>query len=76
MKQSEDGNELVIRLFEVNGEEATVNLKVPVEVSKARRMNLVELPLINTSEPIISGKTIQVKIKPHEIVTLGITTMK
>jgi alpha-mannosidase len=76
MKQSEDGNELILRLFEVNGEETTVNLKVPVEISKARRLNLVELPLMNTAEPIISGKTIQVKIKPHEIVNLGITTMK
>jgi alpha-mannosidase len=76
MKQSEDGDELILRLFEVNGEETTVNLKVPVEISKARRLNLVELPLMNTAEPIISGKTIQVKIKPHEIVTLGITTMK
>jgi alpha-mannosidase len=73
VKQSEDGNELVVRLAEMYGKEATVNLKIPVQADAVRRLNLVELPLENSIEPTIHGKTIQIKIKPHEIVTLGIT---
>ena len=76
MKQAEDGKELIVRLAEVEGKETTVNLKLPIEVSAARRLNLIELPLENVTKPTINGKTIQVKIKPHEIVTIGVTTLK
>jgi alpha-mannosidase len=76
MKQSEEGNELIIRLAEVTGKETTVNLTVPVPVSSVRRLNLIELPLETVNKATVNGKTIQVKIKPNEIVTLGITTSK
>ena len=76
MKQSEEGNELVIRLAEVEGKETTVNLKIPVNAGSVRRLNLVELPLANAVKPTVNGKTIQIKIKPNEIVTLGITPSK
>ena len=72
MKKSEDGNELIIRLLETDGKESVVNIKVPVEISSVRRLNLIELPLENANKPTVKGKTIQVKIKPNEIVTLGI----
>jgi len=72
IKQSEDGDELIVRLAEMWGKETTVNLKIPVLVSAVRRLNLVELPLENSVMPTFSGNTVQFKIKPHEIVTLGI----
>ncbi len=72
-KQSEDGNELVIRIAEVEGKETMAVITLPVEVEKARRLNLVELPLANAAEPAFNGKTLQVRVRPHEIVTLGIT---
>jgi len=76
MKQSEEGSELIIRLSDIEGKATTVNLRIPVEVSSARRLNLIELPLENVNKPTFNGKTIQVKLKPNEIVTLGITTSK
>jgi alpha-mannosidase len=76
MKQSEEGKELVVRLVEIEGKETTVNLTVPVNVSAVRRLNLIELPLANANKPIVKGKTIQVKVKPNEIVTLGMTVAK
>ena len=76
MKKAEDGNELLVRLSEIEGKETTVNLRLPVDVNAARRLNLIELPLENAANPTVNGKTIQVKIKPNEIVTLGITTSK
>jgi len=72
----EDGTELIVRLFEVEGKSATVNLNVPVAVASARRLNILELPLNNVATPTVSGKTIQVKLRANEIVTLGITASK
>ncbi len=77
VKQSEEGEELVVRLAEVNGKETTVNVQLPVEVSSARRLNLLEYPLTNAAAPVVvNGKSIQVKIKPNEIITLGIVPGK
>jgi alpha-mannosidase len=76
IKQAEDGNELIVRLAEVEGKATTINLSLPLNVSAARRLNLIEFPLENADKPAIVGKTVQVKIKPNEIVTLGITTSK
>jgi alpha-mannosidase len=76
MKKAEAGNELIVRLSETEGNERIITLSVPFTVKAARRLNLIELPLANSAAPKINGKTIQVKIKPHEIVTLGITTLK
>ena len=73
MKQSEDGSELVVRLVEIHGKEAVVNLKIPFEAGAVRRLNLIEQPLVGSIEPAINDRMIQFKIKPHEIVTLGIT---
>ena len=76
MKQSEDGNELIIRLCEIEGKETTVNITVPVNVSSARRLNIIEFPLANVAAPVVNGKTLQVRIRPNEIVTVGITPAK
>jgi len=72
IKQSEEGNELVVRLVEIEGKETTVDLSLPVIIESARRLNLIELPLNNAAQPQINGNTLKVTVKPHEIVTLGI----
>jgi alpha-mannosidase len=74
MKQSEEGSELIIRLCEVEGREQTVNLNLPVSVSSARRLDLIEMPLPDAPLPLVTGNTIQVKMRANEIVTLGIRT--
>jgi alpha-mannosidase len=76
VKQSEDGNELIVRLAEIEGKETTINLRLPVQVSSARRLNLIEFPLENVEKPTVSGNTIHIKIRANEIVTLGVTPSK
>lgn len=76
IKQAEDGNKLIVRLAEIEGKETTINLKLPVEISSVRRLNLIELPLENKANPKFNGKSIHIKIAPHEIVTLGILPLK
>jgi len=76
MKQAEDGNELIVRLFEVEGKAANVNLKLPVNIVSARRLNLIEYPLENAGKPSVNGNSINIQIRPNEIVTLGILPIK
>ncbi len=72
MKQAEDGEELIIRLFEVEGKATTATINLPITAKSARRLNLIEFPLSDAAAPTIQGKSITVVLKPHEIVTLGI----
>jgi alpha-mannosidase len=72
MKKAEDGEELIIRLFEVEGKETTATINLPVTLKSARRLNLIEFPLQNTVAPAVQGRSVTVTLKPHEIVTLGI----
>ncbi|HBE40975.1 MAG TPA: hypothetical protein DDW27_07185 [Bacteroidales bacterium] len=76
IKQGEDGKELIIRLVEVEGKETTVNVMLPVSISSARRLNLVEFPLKNADDPAVNGQSVQFKIKPNEIVTLGLLPVR
>jgi len=76
IKQAEDGKELIVRLAEIEGKPTTVNLKLPVNVVSARRLNLVEFPLENAIQPVVNGNSIKVQIRPNEIVTLGILPVK
>jgi alpha-mannosidase len=72
VKQSEEGEELIVRLVELEGKETMAAISLPVTAKSARRLNLIEFPLEKTSVPDIQGKTIHVKLKPHEIVTIGV----
>jgi alpha-mannosidase len=73
LKRAEDGNELIVRLVEIEGKAGPVNLTLPFNIAKARRLNLIELPLENKSAPEINGRSIKIEIKPKEIITLGLT---
>ncbi len=73
MKRAEDGNELIVRLAEVEGKATTFNLTIPLNIVKARRLNLIELPLVNKSAPEINGRSVKLEIRPKEIITLGLT---
>ncbi len=72
LKRSEDGDELVIRLVETNGDEKTLNLSLPGDVKSVRRLNLIEFQLEGVAQPVANGKEVTVKIKPYEIMTLGV----
>lgn len=73
MKRSEEGNELIIRIAEVEGKAGTVKLTLPFEIAEARRLNLLELPLENAAAPGINGRSVKIEFKAKEIITLGLT---
>ena len=72
LKQSEDGDELIVRLVEIEGKGTTAKIDLPVTVKSVRRLNLLEFPLKDVKSPGMNGKSVTVQLKPHEIVTIGI----
>ena len=72
MKQSEEGDELIIRLIEIEGKATTATVELPLAAKTARRLNILEFPLQDVPAPAITGKKVTVSLKPNEIVTLGI----
>ena len=72
IKQSEDGDELIVRLCEMEGKATIAALKLPAVVKSARRLNLIELPLNDVATPEVNDRTVFVKLRANEIVTLGI----
>lgn len=72
VKQSEDGKSLIVRVVETEGKETTAVFQLPVKAKSVQKLNLIEFPLKNTAFPEVTGTTVRVKVRPHEIVTLGI----
>ena len=74
-KPAEDGKEMIIRIAEIEGKATTALIKLPVNVTSARRLNIIEMPLENVEEPTVNGRYVQVKMRANEIVTLGLTVI-
>lgn len=72
IKQAEETDELIIRLVEVEGDEKTITLTLPKNIEVARRLDIIEFPLSGVAKTTVKKNTVSVKIKPHEIITLGI----
>ena len=72
IKQAEDGKNLIVRLAEVCGKETMATITLPIVAKAAERVTIIEFPQATGDKPVVAGKKISVKLKPHEIVTLSI----
>ena len=72
VKRSEDGRMLIVRLCEMAGEDSSINLALPFSPAGAFRLDILERPLKDADAPSLEGDVVKLKIKPHEIVTLGL----
>jgi hypothetical protein len=69
-KTAEDGQGAIVRLLEVGGNSADVRLNFPLfNLQQAWRANAVEE---NQEELPVSAHSVEVKIRPHEILTLRV----
>ena len=71
IKKAEDGNNLIIRLCETAGKESEISLRLPKNLKRAERMDILEQKLSGVSEPSIDGNTLKLKVKAHEVITLA-----
>jgi alpha-mannosidase len=72
IKKAEEGEELIIRIAEMEGNETLTTMTLPFNIKNARRLNIIEQPLQGVNTPNINSRSLSLKVKPHEIVTIGI----
>jgi alpha-mannosidase len=73
-KMAEDGNGAIVRLLEIGGQSATARLTFPLfHLSQVWETNAVEQ---NQSPLNAEGNSVEVPVKPHEIVTLRVLAME
>ncbi|MGH9446412.1 MAG: glycosyl hydrolase-related protein, partial [Terriglobia bacterium] len=71
-KRAEDGNGTIVRLVEVGGQSAVARLTFPLfELRQAWETNAVEE---NQSKLTVDGHSVELRIKPHQIVTVRLIT--
>ncbi len=73
-KGAEDGQGTIIRLLEVGGRPATAHLSFPL--LKLHQAWLATAREINQREVTVQGQSLEVSLKPHEIVTVRILASK
>lgn len=70
-KLAEEGEGVIVRLLEMNGEATTAELRLPLPIAEAEEVSLAEEPLEQGGEGLlIRDGSVQVALKPHEIRTL------
>jgi hypothetical protein len=58
----------------VNGKETVATITLPVNAVSAARVNIIELPMVSAEKPFVDGRKIRIRLRPHEIVTLSVTS--
>jgi alpha-mannosidase len=73
LKRPEDGDGLILRLYEPRGARGRALLRFPVAVSGVARVDLLEEPT-DGSPPVLvdDGQSISLDVRPFEVVTLRI----
>jgi alpha-mannosidase len=70
VKKAEDANGLIFRVVEWAGKDSTVRFTVPPGAIAATETDLMEHPV--GGELKIDGNSVQVPIKPYEILSLRV----
>jgi alpha-mannosidase len=73
IKQSENGEQLIIRLVEVEGKETIAKLQLPENIKSVVKLDIIERLLDKGDQPVVKDKNVRITLAPYEIVTLGIT---
>ena len=69
VKQSDDTDDLIVRLCEVAGSRGPVHVSLAAPVASATRTDLLERPLPDGSLQV-EGSSVTLSLRPHELVTL------
>ena len=70
IKKAEDGDQMIIRLYECHGEDAKAKVNINVSYEKVEMVNLIE-DSIEGKE--LNKETMHLTFKPFEVHTLKVT---
>ncbi len=73
LKPAEDGDGLILRIYEPHGARGTTTLRFAEPVQHVERVNLLEEPVGADASPVaVSGSAVQLSLRPFEVVTLRV----
>ncbi len=72
LKKSEEGRDIILRLYEAEGRNTTTKIKFFKKPKKVKLCNLLEEEINDRRKVKLSGKTVELNVKPFEILTLKI----
>ena len=72
LKRAEDGEGLILRLYEPHGNRGRALLRFPMPLQRVERVNLLEEPA--ESRPVLAddGATVHLDVRPFEVVSLRV----
>jgi len=70
LKSAEDGEGLILRLYEPHGTRGTIILRFAEEIRRAKKVNLLEEIVESDEASLIDENTLHVEVRPFEVLTL------
>jgi alpha-mannosidase len=70
LKNAEDGEGLILRLYEPHGARGKSALRFARNIKRAARVNLLEGVDESGSVPTVEGSTLRIEVRPFEVLTL------
>jgi alpha-mannosidase len=70
LKKAEDGEGLVLRLYEPHGARGKSALRFAPGIKRAERVNLLEEVDASGPVPTVEGGTLRIEVRPFEVLTL------
>jgi alpha-mannosidase len=70
LKRAEDGDALILRVYEPHGRRGRSTLRFNRSIANAERVNLLEEPEEGQSLPIESGNSLGLTVRPFEVISL------
>jgi alpha-mannosidase len=72
IKRAEDGDGIVLRLYECHGARGAATVRLDVPVKSAALVNVLEEDLKDAGAATVSGNTIEVPYAPYKVITLRV----
>jgi alpha-mannosidase len=74
LKRAEDGDEVILRLYEPHGNRGRATLRFQLPVQRIERVNLLEEPVAGTSLVVSDDRTaVHLDVRPFEVVSLRLS---
>lgn len=67
------GNEVIIRLFETEGESPVVALSFGRRIAGARLVTIDEVDAASADQPSVDGESVHVRLRPYSLTNVRIT---
>jgi alpha-mannosidase len=76
LKRAEDGEGLILRLYEPHGNRGEATLRFAMPVERVERVNLLEEPDAGAVPVLTEGMAVRLRVRPFEVVSLRVVPVE